>query len=237
VVRVLGGKQYFERGLEVLSDVARERDLPMIVLPGTREMDTELSELSTVPPAEIGTAFDYLSHGERRACRPGTGRAADGWANAPGGRTGGCSATRRRGATTPPRHRSPARRRHGRPAERRRLWGFAGRGRRPGGGSSRGRRPVGRLYRYGDRAGPDGPGSEARGSHGGGVLPLRRVGCNDDFGNGIRRVLRVGCLRPRRDTTASSGCLATRWFVCPRQRRCWNRATPPRAFRAAPRPG
>ncbi|WP_313692841.1 cobaltochelatase subunit CobN [Halorarum halobium] len=63
VVRVLGGKQYFETGLDVLSELARDRNVPLLVLPGTREMDPELTALSTATPAETGTVFEYFSHG------------------------------------------------------------------------------------------------------------------------------------------------------------------------------
>ncbi len=63
VVRVLGGKQYFEAGLEVLPELAQERNVPLVVLPGTREMDPELTSLGTVTPAETGTVFEYFSHG------------------------------------------------------------------------------------------------------------------------------------------------------------------------------
>lgn len=63
VVRVLGGKQYFETGLAVLSELAQDRSVPLIVLPGTRETDPELTAMSNVSPTEIGNAFDFLSHG------------------------------------------------------------------------------------------------------------------------------------------------------------------------------
>jgi len=63
VVRVLGGKQYFEAGLEVLSNLAQEQNIPLVVLSGTREMDPELSAFSTVGPADTGTVFEYFNHG------------------------------------------------------------------------------------------------------------------------------------------------------------------------------
>ncbi|MFB6310011.1 MAG: cobaltochelatase subunit CobN [Salinirussus sp.] len=63
VVRVLGGSRYFEEGLEVLGNLAQERNLPLIVLPGTREYDQELTGHSTVPPAEVGRVFEYFTHG------------------------------------------------------------------------------------------------------------------------------------------------------------------------------
>jgi len=66
VVRVLGGKQYFEAGLDVLSERAVAADVPLVVLPGTREPDPETTELSTVPPAVVGDVFEYFSHGGAR---------------------------------------------------------------------------------------------------------------------------------------------------------------------------
>jgi cobaltochelatase CobN len=63
VVRVLGGKQYFEAGLEVLPDVARAEDVPLVVLPGTPDPDPELTGLGTVPPSVAGTVLEYFSHG------------------------------------------------------------------------------------------------------------------------------------------------------------------------------
>lgn len=63
IVRVLGGKQYFTDGLEKLSEHAHQHNTPIIVLPGTKELDDELTTMSNVPPSEIGTAFEYCSHG------------------------------------------------------------------------------------------------------------------------------------------------------------------------------
>jgi len=63
VVRVLGGKQYFEAGLELLPTLAQEQNIPLVVLPGTREMDPELTAMSNVSPAETGTVFEYFTHG------------------------------------------------------------------------------------------------------------------------------------------------------------------------------
>ena len=63
VVRILGGKQYFETGLEVLSDLAQKENIPLVVLSGTKEMDPELTALSTVGPADTGTVFEYFNHG------------------------------------------------------------------------------------------------------------------------------------------------------------------------------
>lgn len=63
LIRVLGGKQYFSEGLDILSEQAHDRNAPIIVLPGTRELDDELTTISNVSPTEIGTAFEYCSHG------------------------------------------------------------------------------------------------------------------------------------------------------------------------------
>lgn len=63
VVRVLGGKQYFDEGLDLLSDLAQTQNIPLIVVPGTRELDPELTSISTASPKEIGTIFEYFSHG------------------------------------------------------------------------------------------------------------------------------------------------------------------------------
>lgn len=63
IVRVLGGKQYFETGLIQCSSWASERNIPIIAIPGTRELDSEITSQSSVTPSEIGTVFEYFSHG------------------------------------------------------------------------------------------------------------------------------------------------------------------------------
>jgi len=59
VVRVLGGKNYFERGFVRLQDFCRERGRYLIALPGDQSPDAELDAISNVPVADAITAFQY----------------------------------------------------------------------------------------------------------------------------------------------------------------------------------
>ena len=49
VVRVLGGKNYFERGFVRLQEFCRERGRYLIALPGDQNPDAELDTISNVP--------------------------------------------------------------------------------------------------------------------------------------------------------------------------------------------
>src|SRR6266498_787172 len=55
VVRVLGGKSYFERGFVRLQEFCRERGRFLIALPGDQNPDAELDAISNVPLADAVT--------------------------------------------------------------------------------------------------------------------------------------------------------------------------------------
>lgn len=59
VVRVLGGRSYFSDGFDVLSRTG----VPLLALPGDRQLDPELTALCTVPHSVISTALEYLIQG------------------------------------------------------------------------------------------------------------------------------------------------------------------------------
>ncbi len=64
VVRVLGGKSYFERGFARLQSFCRERNRHLIAIPGDQNPDAELDAISNVPLAAAAKAFQYaLSSG------------------------------------------------------------------------------------------------------------------------------------------------------------------------------
>jgi cobaltochelatase CobN len=63
VVRVLGGKSYFERGFARLSEFCREGNSRLIALPGDQNPDVELDALSNVPLADSSAAFQYAVAG------------------------------------------------------------------------------------------------------------------------------------------------------------------------------
>src|SRR5262245_2076153 len=59
VVRVLGGKRYFERGFARLQEFCRERNRHLIALPGDQNPDAELDAISNIPLAAAAKAFQY----------------------------------------------------------------------------------------------------------------------------------------------------------------------------------
>jgi cobaltochelatase CobN len=59
VVRVLGGKSYFERGFTRLRDFCRGRNRYLIALPGDQNPDAELDAISNIPLAVAAKAFQY----------------------------------------------------------------------------------------------------------------------------------------------------------------------------------
>jgi cobaltochelatase CobN len=63
VVRVLGGKGYFERGFVRLQDFCRERGRYLIALPGDQNPDAELDAISNVPLADAATSLQYALAG------------------------------------------------------------------------------------------------------------------------------------------------------------------------------
>jgi len=63
VVRVLGGKHYFERGFARLREFCFERKCYLIALPGDQNPDAELDAISNVAPVDAVTAFQYALAG------------------------------------------------------------------------------------------------------------------------------------------------------------------------------
>ncbi|HKX33330.1 MAG TPA: cobaltochelatase subunit CobN, partial [Blastocatellia bacterium] len=63
VVRVLGGKSYFERGFARLREFCRARQCHLIALPGDQNPDAELTAISNVPLTDAAAAFQYVLAG------------------------------------------------------------------------------------------------------------------------------------------------------------------------------
>ena len=63
IVRILGGRGYWEYGVEQLVALARSRDIPLVLLPGDDQPDAELLSLSTVKGAEYQHIWRYLIEG------------------------------------------------------------------------------------------------------------------------------------------------------------------------------
>ncbi|MEE9256807.1 MAG: cobaltochelatase subunit CobN, partial [bacterium] len=63
VARILGGRAYFPKGFDLLSRVAKEKGIALIALPGSRELDPELSDISRAPLYAQTAALEYLVHG------------------------------------------------------------------------------------------------------------------------------------------------------------------------------
>ncbi|MGE4158365.1 MAG: cobaltochelatase subunit CobN [Planctomycetota bacterium] len=63
VARILGGKSYFQEGFDRLAKLCRERKIVFMALPGSRELDPELSHLGTAPLTAQTQALEYFSHG------------------------------------------------------------------------------------------------------------------------------------------------------------------------------
>jgi len=63
VVRLLGGKSYWEYGIERLASLAREGAFELVVLPGDDKPDISLEGLSSVDDAERLALWAYLSEG------------------------------------------------------------------------------------------------------------------------------------------------------------------------------
>ncbi|WP_447974029.1 cobaltochelatase subunit CobN [Nitrospira sp. Kam-Ns4a] len=63
VARVLGGRAYFHDELDLLAQRCRGEGRMLLALPGDRELDPDLTRLSTVPLAVLARAAAYLAHG------------------------------------------------------------------------------------------------------------------------------------------------------------------------------
>ena len=63
VVRLLGGRRYWEYGVETLHSVARENGVQLAFLPGDDKPDPELVAASTIAPADVERLWGYLLEG------------------------------------------------------------------------------------------------------------------------------------------------------------------------------
>jgi len=63
VARLLGGRGYWTYGVDELVAAARERGIPLALLPGDDQPDAELASLSTLPPESLHRLWQYLVHG------------------------------------------------------------------------------------------------------------------------------------------------------------------------------
>ncbi len=63
VVRVLGGKNYFERGFARLQEFCQKHQCRLLALPGDQNPDAELDAISNIPLADAATAFQYVLAG------------------------------------------------------------------------------------------------------------------------------------------------------------------------------
>ncbi|MFH1805852.1 MAG: cobaltochelatase subunit CobN [Pseudomonadota bacterium] len=63
LVRLLGGRGYWEYGVEQLVALAREKDIPLLLLPGDDQPDAELLSLSTRRGQDWQQAWRYLVEG------------------------------------------------------------------------------------------------------------------------------------------------------------------------------
>ncbi len=69
VVRLLGGLDWWKYGIERLSDMARERQIALAVLPGEDRDDARLSSVSTLPPYELAALLNFFREGGRENLR------------------------------------------------------------------------------------------------------------------------------------------------------------------------
>jgi len=63
VLRLLGGKNAFEEGVQRLAALCRERGVPFVACPGEATRDPALEAASTAPAAVVARAYEYLVHG------------------------------------------------------------------------------------------------------------------------------------------------------------------------------
>ncbi len=63
VLRLLGGAAYWPYGLERIAALAREKNIPLAVLPGDARADAGLAAHSTLPRTQTQLLWDYLTQG------------------------------------------------------------------------------------------------------------------------------------------------------------------------------
>src|ERR1700676_1427290 len=65
VVRLLGGLDWWRYGVERLAALARERGIPLALLPGEDRDDPRLAEAATLPSDELATLLGFFREGGR----------------------------------------------------------------------------------------------------------------------------------------------------------------------------
>src|SRR6056300_1369402 len=63
MVRLLGGTAYWSYGVEQLTLLAREKKIPLAIIPGDGRPDPELERLSTLPQGMLARLAAYLDQG------------------------------------------------------------------------------------------------------------------------------------------------------------------------------
>src|SRR5215469_5978873 len=63
IARLLGGSAYWPYGVERLVETCREHRIPLALLPGDDRPDSELAQLSTLPPGGVHRLRRYLAEG------------------------------------------------------------------------------------------------------------------------------------------------------------------------------
>src|SRR5215469_8047119 len=63
IARLLGGSTYWPYGVERLVETCREHRIPLALLPGDDRPDSELAQLSTLPPDSVHRLRRYLAEG------------------------------------------------------------------------------------------------------------------------------------------------------------------------------
>ena len=63
VARILGGLPYFRDGFMALDAACRAHGVPLVALPGGRDLDPELTALSSAPVAALTRVLEYTIHG------------------------------------------------------------------------------------------------------------------------------------------------------------------------------
>jgi cobaltochelatase CobN len=63
IARILGGRGYWNYGVERLSALAREKGVALALLPGDDQTDAELARASTLDPAALHRLWRYLAEG------------------------------------------------------------------------------------------------------------------------------------------------------------------------------
>jgi len=63
IARILGGRPYWTYGVDRLTALARQNNIRLALLPGGADPDLDLTELSSLPPADCERIRQYLSGG------------------------------------------------------------------------------------------------------------------------------------------------------------------------------